>query len=541
MFSRSYTAREQKPGQRVSPLADAYRPEVMETEPITQEPREGVALARGATLDGLNAEAVEVEVRLLRGILGVVKILGLRETEAKESRERVRSAIRAVQLDFPERSMLLNLAPAECRKQGPGLDLALVAGILAVTGQVPAAAAERVLCWGEVSLDGRVRPVRGALPVALLARRLGVRHLIVPAESAREVSRVQHLSALPIRDVRELHEVLHGELPAVCAPVDPPREAVSGSSVWDSIVGQDDAKTAVTASAVGGHHLLLTGPPGTGKSMLARGLAGLLPDLDEASALEVSCIHSAAGLAPRLDTCRPPLRAPHCSVTVAGMAGGGASPRPGEMTLAHHGLLFLDELPQFRREVHDLLRAPLEDGCVLLSRAGRSVRYPSRFLLVAAMNPCPCGYAGEVAAACSCSAAQILRYRSKLSGPVLDRIDLTVHVPFVPAELRRSSPPGLQSKVVRDRVAELRTQQMARNGGVPNALIPADRLGEIAALEQSAEDWLATRIDRLRLSVRAHHRLLRVARSFADLRDAEQVGRPDLARALRLRDTTRDG
>jgi magnesium chelatase family protein len=270
--------------------------------------------------------------------------------------------------------------------------------------------------------------------------------------------------------------------------------------------------------------------------MLAKSLSALLPDLDEAGALEVSCIHSAAGLPARVRSRQPPLRSPHCSVTLAGMAGGGMVPRPGELTLAHRGVLFLDELPQFRREVVDLLRAPLEDGEIVLARAGRSLRFPARFQLIAAMNPCPCGRAGETELACSCSATQIARHLQRVSGPVLDRIDLSVHVPFVPADCRHRSEAELAAEAVRRRIAALRERTAARNGDRLNAELPPGELDATCTLARECNDWLLRTIDRLHLSVRAHHRILRVARTVADLEERAEISREDLARALSFRE-----
>ena len=512
----------------------------MNLEPVVPEeelrPVEAVACARGATLDGLAAAEVEVEVRVLRGLLGIVKVIGLPDSAVRESRERVAAAIQSAGLVFPDRSLLVNLAPAELKKVGPGLDLPIAGAILAATGQLPAEALARPLLFGELALDGRVRPVRGAVAIALLARR-EERPLLLPAGCLEEVALVRGLLAHPVESLAEVVALLRTTpLPAptrIAGPEScPPRE--NGS--WDAIVGQDEAKRTVIVAAAGGHHLLLNGPPGAGKSMLARSLVDLLPELDEAGALEVSCVHSAAGLPARTAARSPPLRSPHCSVTLAGMAGGGLVPRPGELSLAHRGVLFLDELPQFRREVVDLLRAPLEEERIAIARAGRSLEFPASFQLVAAMNPCPCGNAGEREAACCCSAAQIQRYRARVSGPVVDRIDLSVRVPFVPAERRRASAPELALAAARARVAAVRSRSRDRNGGVLNAAIPPERIETLVAIGGAARDWLARSIDRLRLSLRAHHRLLRVARTLADLDEADAVTRLHLARALSLRE-----
>lgn len=494
-----------------------------------------LAIVYSRAQNGLAADLVVVEVHLAPGLPGL-SIVGLPEAAVREARDRVKAAIVTCGYRFPNsRRITVNLAPADLPKEGGRFDLPIALGVLAASGQIAADRLAGLEVLGELSLSGEVRPVRGALPAALRAREAG-RALLLPEANLAEAGLARDVRLHTAQHLASLTAALQaGPLPPAPAPSCPAVADLVGPDLAE-VRGQYQAKRALEVAAAGGHSLLMIGPPGSGKSMLAQRLPGLLPPLSEAESLEVAAVASVAGTSP--DFARwglAPYRAPHHTASAVALVGGGSLPRPGEITLAHRGVLFLDELPEFERAVLEVLREPLENGQITVSRAARQADFPARFQLVAAMNPCPCGFLGDQSDRCHCTPDQVARYRARLSGPLLDRIDLQVPVPRVEAQALLAPVAAVEtSRQVRHRVLACRELQLARQGK-PNAQLSVPEVERHCAPEPGAAALLETAMSRLNLSARAYHRTLKVARSLADLSAQPRVGAAQVAEALRYR------
>jgi magnesium chelatase family protein len=498
---------------------------------------------RSAAVYGIDAHLIDVEVDMAQG--GSARdfvTVGMPDTAIRESRERIKSALLNSGFGYPSKSVTINLAPANVRKEGAGFDLPMAMGILGAMGIFHKS--DKHLIVGELSLDGQIRAVRGALSMAVCARKMGIPNLIVPEENATEAAVVDGVNVFGVRHLGEAVSLFtQPERMAPARPVGPLPVADEGASDLDfkDVRGQTIAKRALEVAAAGGHNLLMLGPPGSGKTMLARRLPGILPPLTFGEALETTQIHSVAGVLPKGEgilTTRP-FRAPHHTVSDAGLIGGGSgTPRPGEVSLAHNGVLFLDELPEFNRNILELLRQPLEEGSVSLARTNGTLTFPANLMLLGAMNPCPCGYYGDRTKDCRCTGAQIQRYIGKISGPLLDRIDIHIEVPAVEYKELRGEGDGVSSTAMRQRVAAARALQHAR--GHMNARIPASLLRQFCELDAAAERTLEMAVRKLSLSARAHDRLLKVSRTIADLAGSAQVGAKHLAEAVQYRSLDRE-
>lgn len=481
---------------------------------------------------GVEAPAVTVEVHLANGLPSLTMV-GLPEAAVKESKDRVRSAIINSGLQFPARRITLNLAPADLPKDGGRFDLAIALGILSASVQVPTLTLDDVECLGELALSGEVRAVRGVLPAALAARKAG-RALVVPWANAEEACLASGLKVIAVNHLLEAVAHFNGHTPLEPYTSDGLLHASKPYPDLNEVQGQIAAKRALLIAAAGAHNLLFSGPPGTGKTLLASRLPGLLPPLTESEALEVAAIQSVASCVPLSHWPQRPFRQPHHSASGPALVGGGSKPQPGEITLAHHGVLFLDELPEFDRKVLEVLREPLESGHIVISRARDRVRFPARFQLVAAMNPCPCGYLGDPSGRCSCTPDMVQRYRNKLSGPLLDRIDLHLTVAREATALNPAAQPGDNTASAAERVAHARERQHKRQG-CANAFLDLPGLRQHCRLSKADEHWLESACERLTLSLRAAHRLLKVSRTLADLEQVEHIQRDHLAEALQYR------